>query len=50
MDQEDINKEQAQTQSVEDLEVLKDEAEETKAGDSTRNGNLQIAAFYHGTY
>lgn len=50
MDQQNIDQQQVETQSVEDLEVLKDEAEETKAGDSGRNGNLQIAQFYHGVY
>ena len=50
MSEQNTDTDQARTELVEDLEVLKDEAEETKAGDSTRNGNLQIAAFYHGTY
>ena len=48
MDQQNINQQQVETQSVEDLEVPKDEAEETRAGDSSRNGNLQIAQFHYG--
>ena len=49
MNQEDARTAEAQRESVEDLEVADHEAEVTKAGDSTRNGNLQIAQFYHGT-
>ena len=50
MNQQDAVGDEAQTESVEDLEVTDHESEETKAGDSTRNGNLQIPQFYHGTY